>query len=842
MRDSARTVFANELYAYGNSGQPPLFWTDTPSALRVCLLVCLSPLMFNRRWPRPLRLVAGTLLLVVAGVQLGTAAKFLGLDGGLVDRLPRLHYFEFYTPLFYAAAGGFALCHWQKLVFPRLHDKRQVDAWLARAAVFVYLALIIQPVVVVVVCGIYAALAFSRARGVWPNARRAVTPVSSRLVARGGLLALVAFAIATWLPPTAAIYPIFFAYLRCQFGLVWCRDEMGPTVGAGSNPITRYLRHALNDGDHFVGRAETLIRPPVRFGLLVDDKMQWTEELFARLHGWYERAYDAQAVKSASDSDLFRWPPRAVTWNDRQYLLSALAKLAHYDQPYYGSFPEALILEMRRWILAQGGPFGLAVTPLDDPWEGVNSIQAVTEERSAAFFATGNGLVQRLLPFQGVPVASSYEQALGYLYYLFWTRYVSAGEAAAKSINVTDLEAIHPDRLALVGIRYVVARDSSVYEAPALERVMGWHGYSVYAVSDANVAGYGMSSVAFGETLSQELRLMRSHGFQPRRTAVVSTSERAAFGNQGAGGLSTLSSAAISLAPDELIFSATSSAGLGFAVLPFNWSHCWGVEWRKGAGRLVRADVDLIGVAFTGEIELHLRWRAGYGAGRRCLVEDQALIAQAKEAAAAVGFASGYEPLAKDFPPFATARPRFAADAVEELALEKGAVYSSGDEVVVPKHAATLLSADELYGGAWSPLAFSALRRSDEGYELTAGNDGGASLVVLPLPYSSCWQAGWQGAAGALVPVDADRLGVLFRTTTSLRLRRPPEDAQSSCARRDRARTAVHEFLGGELRQIRVGPLSSGRRHCVRCRRQRRALPRPGLGPGGALGPLVAWC
>ncbi|HUI19182.1 MAG TPA: hypothetical protein VL244_16055 [Alphaproteobacteria bacterium] len=798
LQGSARVVFSDELFAYGNAHLPPLMWTRTPTALRLCILVALSVLLFNRRWPRSLRTAAATLALVVGGVQFAALVKYLGLDAGLVDRLPRLHYFEFYTPLFYAACGGFALYGWRDLLFPCLAGGRRLLSWLRGAVLFFPMAFVVLPVGAVVV-GIYALFAvIARAKGEPAHSGWISLPPRRRLAARAAVVALVLLAIATWLPPGAAILPIFTAYARCESGILWCRDPAGLTMGAADNPLTRYLRQALGRGGPFAGRAETLVRPPVRFGIPANADLSWTPTLFERMHAWYARAYEALAIKTAPDGALFPWPPREMNWDRRPYLRDALAEFVHGDLPYYGPMQEDLILEIHQWIEEHGREFHLHATDLDDPWYAVPSAQALGEERMAAFFATGNGLLLRALPFEGIPVASAYEQALGYLYYLLWTRYVDAGVAATKTINTTTLEVLHPERLALLGVRYLVARDSATYEAPPLERLTGWHGYSIYAVRAPNLAGYAVKGLAFGATLAQELRLMREHGFHPRDTAVLPASEKSAFASAAAHELGTLATSSLNLAPNELTFSARSAGGASLVVLPFNWSHCWNAEWRKGAGRLVRADIGLIGVAFAGEIELHLRWTAGYGAGRGCLVEDRALIAEAKQAAADVGFARGYEPLGKDFPPFATARPRFAADAVDELALEKGSVYSSGDEVVLPKRAATLMSADELHGRAWSPLASSALRRSDEGYELAASNGGGASLVVLPLPYSSCWQADWQGAAGALVRVDADRLGVLFRAAASLRLRRPREDAQSNCALRDRARTAVYEFLGGD--------------------------------------------
>jgi len=797
LQGSARIVFSDELFTYGNSHLPPFMWTRTPFALRLCIIVGLSVLIFARRWPRPLRLAAVTIALVVGGVQLAAMLRYLGLDAGLVDHLPRLHYFEFYTPLFYATCGGFALHYWHDLMIARSAGRRRILAWAWRLVLFIGMALYILPRSVVVV-GFPLGVAFSWVLRKKADARRQGTVVWRRAVGRAALLLIVAVAVATWLAPTAEILPIFYAYDRCHTGVLWCRDPPGRTMGAGDNPITQYLRRALNEEGLFAGRAETLIRPPVRFGLLADEKMRWTDALFARFHAWYERAYDAQAIKASSDDELFSLPPQQVTWQRRDYFRTALAKFVHSDLPYYGPIEETLILDIRKWIEEHGREFGISATDLVDPWYAVPSAQALSEERIAAFFATGNGLLLRALPFQGIPVASSYEQALGYLYYLLWTRYADSGVPATKTINTTTLEVLHPERLALLGVRFVVARDSKIYEDLPLERVLGWHGYSVYAVSHPNVTGYAVDELEFGNTLTEELRLMRRHGFHPRRTAVLPASERGAFTDSAIHGLGTLASSSIRLAPNELTYLARSSGGPVFAVLPFNWSHCWQVEWRRGGGNLARADIGLMAVAFEGDVELHLRWTAGYGARRRCLDEDRALIGEARQDAAAVSFAEAYEPLGQDFRPFAAARPRLAADAVEERELERRAGYSGGDEVVVPSRIASSLSTDELFGGAWTTLISSQFRPVDGAYEFAAANDGGASLAVLPLRHSYCWQAEWRGKAGALLPVDADRLGVLFHGSTSVQLLLPPEDGRSRCALRDRARAAVYDFLAND--------------------------------------------
>ncbi|HKO06700.1 MAG TPA: hypothetical protein VJ487_03225, partial [Alphaproteobacteria bacterium] len=655
------------------------------------------------------------------------------------------------------------------------------------------LSLVILPLGAVFVAAYGLLAAFALLRGEPPDSGRVRSEQLRRRLSLALVLAVVGLAIAAWLPPTAALHPVFYRYARCQSGILWCRDPMGPTMAAADNPITQFLRGELSRGERFAGRAETLVRPPARLSLTVMQPVKWTPELFARLHGWYERAYDAQTIKDSSPANPLRVPPQQVLWfgpgDSRDYLLDALVHFAHGDAPYLGPMQEALILEMQSWLAVHGLSVGIAAAEVTEGWDTASEIDALGDERTNAFFMTGNGLVQRALPFQDVPIASSYDQSLGYLYDLLWTRYVSAGVKATKSINVTSLEALHPERLALLGVRYLLARDSQVYERPPLERVTGWQGYSIYALGDANLSGYGVGEIEFANTLAEELRLMRRHGFEPRQTAVLPARARAALGALAAQRPAALAESSLRLAPDELIFSARSSGGQSLVVLPFNWSSCWRPEWRRGAGSVLRADVGLIGVAFVGEIELHLRWTAGYGSGRACLGEDRGLVAQAKEAAAEVGFGKAYEPFDEGSPPYAVKVPRFPRE--NDLVGERELARRGDVEAVVPAYVAGLYAKNERNGGTLSAVVASDFRRGPEGYEFTGRNDGGTSLVVLPLRYSECWKAEWAEGRGELVPVDETWLGVLFRNSIAVRLALPAEDDQSACARRDRIRQTV---------------------------------------------------
>jgi len=343
--------------------------------------------------------------------------------------------------------------------------------------------------------------------------------------------------------------------------------------------------------------------------------------------------------------------------------------------------------------------------------------------------------------------------------------------------------------LALVGVRYLIARDSRVYPAPPLERVSGWGGYSVYALGDVNLAGYGASSLAFGDTLADQLRLMRRRGFDPRRTAVLPTAARRDVPALSAEGLAPLVRSTLRIEPDTIDFSARSSGRPSLAVLPLLWSSCWRPEWRQGAGSLLRVDAGLIGVAFAGETEVRLRWTAGYGDGRACLEADRGMAAEAQAAAAEVGYGEAYEPFDENSPPYAVTAPRFAR--ANDLVAEHELIGRGDIEAVLPASAAAFASGGGAGRAYWSIPSGIDFRARADGYELGARNDGGRSLVVLPMRYSECWQGTWEEGSGMLVPVDEKWLGVLFRASAQIRLRRADEGERSDCARRDLVRQTV---------------------------------------------------
>jgi hypothetical protein len=745
---SARLVFADELTTYIRQYELPYFWHDVPIALGAIIVIALGVVIL-RRQPRPLMATELTLVAVVAGTQLETLLRFYGVFGGLLERLPRPFYTEFYLPPFYAIAAAYMLSRWHRglsvaqFARPRSHTLyAHVQGTLRRASidqvhralglllgaagmalVFVAVASLasVQAVLtqfkpdgvprtaagvglgILLVVGAWIGAEWLGPRIAGPAQRilsrsihvmtglaarshrlldparliyriTGVTAASTadvcswvlglvaflgccRLVVQrwdllfgmsGGLLAIILTsrlwplryrrlsrhigyaapyaavvalaggAWATWQFVPQQIHPLFGPELTCQNRTPWCSDPVGRTMGAASTPITQFLTDSLSQDNSFRGRADYLLTPGLALVTFpMDPTTSLSSDQFATLDNWYLQIQHADAPWDT---------PIHFTPTQTPALIAALR-----SQAERGVIPEHVVLEIVDWV-QRNRP---ELTPLIRfaNWSSNGEVSFVVAERNLNFRATGNGMLLRALSLQGVPIGSSYELSLDYLYYLLWTRYLNEGSPARRSINMTNLEEVRSDRLALLGVRLVVARNVPLRATPDLAPVWTWGDYSVYEIPDVNTTAYGVTRVLFASDLTDELRIMRDSKFDPREAAVAPEAERTILSNNPASQLSPLRSSSLTLKGQAIEFSAISAGESSVAVLPFKYSHCWEPIWSGTPGRILRLDVGLLGVSFRGSTNVALTWKAGYLSGVDCLNQDARLLPQAREAA-----------------------------------------------------------------------------------------------------------------------------------------------------------------------------------------------------------------
>lgn len=257
----------------------------------------------------------------------------------------------------------------------------------------------------------------------------------------------------------------------------------------------------------------------------------------------------------------------------------------------------------------------------------------MVQTSTANWDSVRNGMVLLALPFQGIPVASSYEQVLDYKYYLLWTRYLNRETTEAPTVNFTILKQNDPKALALLGIKYVVSRSRK--QLDGLKEVFTSGEFKVWEVPNANVSGFAVKSLIFAETLTDELKIMREPAFNPNQVAVVNNRERQALENMQIG---EIKKSIINTKGQKLTFKAQAKEKSAFVVLPFRYSHCWKESWGSTPGKIIRTNIGLIGVAFDQEVKLELEWSGGYAKGQSCLKQDNDLINEAKAAAEAFPF------------------------------------------------------------------------------------------------------------------------------------------------------------------------------------------------------------
>ncbi len=623
---SARHVFAGELTTYGKQYLLPHLWHDVPLGVRIVVLLAISLVLVCRRWPGPMRTVGFVLGTVVVGSQLATIARASGILPHLLERLPRPFYAEYYLPAFYAAAAAYTLHRWPGLLRPPGREDR---SWPLRVtAVGTGVWMVLGSWVALLFVTLYFGFVEFRGRVFLEPTESSPAPA---FIPGAMVLVLFLGAAATWLVWPQEVHPVFARELSCrQRLLIWCNDPPGPSMGAGSTPITEFLKANLSNEGTFRGRAEFLLQPALRLAKFpIDSSVTLTHEEFERIRDWYARAYRHHRAwfpvsHFQYGATYFRRDPAYFRYENREKLIETMDALVRSGEPTFGILPDDVLVEVVKW--AEQHPGRAALIEYLPAWRRLPEVTIMVEERNRNFLTTGNGMLLRALPLQGIPVASSYEQALDYLYYLVWTRYVNEGVAARRSINFTSLETIHPDRLALFGVRYVIARDMPLGRPPDLPRVFAWSGYTVYQIDNPNVSGVAPIRVVFGNSLWDELRMMRAPSLDPRKSAVVPESERRWF--DGPSGLSPTDWSELRLSGQSVIFHAT-ARGRALAVLPFRFSNCFRPEWSGRPGRVLRVNAALVGVLFEETSRLRLTWTAGYGLAGDCANQDRELMAQA---------------------------------------------------------------------------------------------------------------------------------------------------------------------------------------------------------------------
>jgi hypothetical protein len=171
--------------------------------------------------------------------------------------------------------------------------------------------------------------------------------------------------------------------------------------------------------------------------------------------------------------------------------------------------------------------------------------------------------------------------------------------------QLTTITRFDPRLYALFGVRFVITSRPLADLSPTMSLVLDaeypqlWTLY-LYEVPGTNTAGYWSTRPMQVANARQAMQWLASDARNEADAAVYEpTAPRLVPG--------TLSD--MRVFRDRLVVRAE-SAGASLLVLPIEFSHCWDVSLAAGStGRLLRANVNQIGLLFSGRTEVELRYR-----------------------------------------------------------------------------------------------------------------------------------------------------------------------------------------------------------------------------------------
>jgi hypothetical protein len=188
----------------------------------------------------------------------------------------------------------------------------------------------------------------------------------------------------------------------------------------------------------------------------------------------------------------------------------------------------------------------------------------------------------------------------------------------AKDLRSFETQSIVNDRImALLGVRYLLSDKLLPERTPVLSyRLTQGRDLHVYSVPDTNVAGYAATRVWRVTSAQDAIALLADTAFDPRSTAVLSTSDELPPLVPVSGSTLTIERGGYGLQAD--------SPGSSLLVLPIEYSHCLHANLTtSGAGppRLLRVNLTMAGILFSGGVKGHLALRYG-PLSSGCRIED----------------------------------------------------------------------------------------------------------------------------------------------------------------------------------------------------------------------------
>jgi len=246
---------------------------------------------------------------------------------------------------------------------------------------------------------------------------------------------------------------------------------------------------------------------------------------------------------------------------------------------------------------------------------------------------TGNDHRAVGLWWHGIPTLFTYDQYMNPEYYYLMTR-LFASERDFQQRSVVVLTQPDARLLGLFGVRYVVTQDELNEKQPArlIQRYLPWDGFStatakpvsgksqllLYEIDRPNLGNFSPTKQWVEATAAGTLAKIQDLEFQPTQNVVLSKPIE--------GVLMEASDTAFIWEKDGISVRAQSK-GQSLLVLPLQYSHCLEIKSKAATNakenlRLVRADLVLTGVVFSGPLDAKIFYNFGPFSGPFGRIQD----------------------------------------------------------------------------------------------------------------------------------------------------------------------------------------------------------------------------
>lgn len=218
--------------------------------------------------------------------------------------------------------------------------------------------------------------------------------------------------------------------------------------------------------------------------------------------------------------------------------------------------------------------------------------------------------------YYGIPTLVEANQFSSPFFHLVNARLLNA--PGARDLRSYETQSIVNRRvMALLGGRYLITDGLLPNDEPVLHyRLVEGRDLYVFLIADANVAGYAVTQTRRATSAQEAIAWLADPSVDLRTTAVLTAS--------------TNLPALVPALHSRLVVERggyrveAESAGTSLLVLPLEYSHCLGVEL-AGTGatppRLLRANLALAAILFTGRMDVRLQLRYG-PLSSGCRMED----------------------------------------------------------------------------------------------------------------------------------------------------------------------------------------------------------------------------